>query len=351
MKTAKLSIRFLAYGLCLMTTLYNCKPKDVASVTPFTYTFKGFEGVTLPPVTPTQPAAVSVTASSVTSSTAAAAVSSGLSSMSATGVVPAAVQQASNAVASAVSPTKAAELAASFSPTVMANLTATGTLPDNLKAEAAALAANPALKAYLPTFTLPTVNGRPVGGRTTSGSETGLIEKMAPTEARADDDACKAAATEMYNAAVATLNTGKATQDAAVNATFATAQAAITAQATTCVGAVTTNFAPLRAAAAKDYNDGIAGLNANKAVLGAYYDMLVVLYAVAYVDALTIYNTLQAAENTACTTASTARTASATAARNADLNKITTNYNAQLATLNASRDRAIASCHNQGNGG
>ncbi|MBO0947791.1 hypothetical protein [Fibrella forsythiae] len=350
MKTAKLSIRFLAYGLCLAATLYNCKTKDVDSLTPFTYTFKGFD-TKLPDITPTAPAAVSVTASTFTSSTAAAAVSSGLSSMSATGVVPASVQQASNAVASAVSPAKAAELAASFSPAVMANLTATGTLPANLKAEASALAANPALKAYLPTFTLPTVNGKPVGGRTSSGGETGLIEKLAATNARADDDACKAAAAAAYNTALTTLNEGKATQDAAVNATFAAAQAAIASQATSCVGTVTTNFAPLRAAAAKDYNDGIAGLNANKAVLGSYYDLLVVLYAVAYVDALGIYNTLQAAENAACSATATARTASATAARNTDLNKITANYNTAKTTLDRNLATAVASCHNQGNGG
>ncbi|WP_375444592.1 hypothetical protein [uncultured Fibrella sp.] len=351
MKTAKLSIRFLAYGLCLAATLYNCKTKDVDSLTPFTYTFKGFDA-TLPTVTPTQPAAVSVTASSLTSSTATAAVSSGLTNLTATGQVPAVVQAAGAAVSSAVSTSKAAELAASFSPAVLANLTTSGTLPANLQAEAAALAANPALKAYLPTFSLPTVNGKPVGGRTSTGATTGLIEKIAATYLRADDDACKAAAAKAFADAVVVLDAGKTSQEATVNQAFATAQTSILGEVATCKSTVTTSYGSVRTNITQQFNQSIASLDAGKAVLGeTLYNLLRVLYAVSYSQTLQTIATLQSADNNTCDAISTAKLAAATQAKTTDLNKITANYNATLATLTKARDQAVASCHNQGNGG
>ena len=75
MNTMKSTIKTLVCGLGLVAVLYNCKTKDVDSLTPFTYTFKGFDDVKLPEVKATAPAAVSVTQATVTPSVATAAVS------------------------------------------------------------------------------------------------------------------------------------------------------------------------------------------------------------------------------------------------------------------------------------
>ncbi|MEZ0541019.1 hypothetical protein [Fibrella arboris] len=351
MKTTTLNIRYLVYGLCLVASLYNCKTKDVDSLTPFTYTFKGFD-TKLPDVTPTQPAAVSATAGSVTSSTAAAAVTSGLSSLSAGGPVPAAVSNAAAAVSNAVSPEKAASLAASFTPDLMKSLAAGGTLPASLKAESEALAANPALKAYLPSFTLPTVNGKAIGGRTGVGTPGNVIGAVAAAFLRADDDACKAAAIAAYNTAVQNLTTTRDAQLAAVNAVFTQAQAAANAEVTPCKANISGLYTTARTNATNQYNAGIAALDAGKAALGqTLYNALHVLYDVGYAQALAGIAALETAQGGACDAVNVAKQAAATSARDGDLAKVNGNFNTAKATLDKNLATATASCHNQGNGG
>lgn len=351
MKTAKPNIKLLLYGFCLATVLYNCKTKDVDSLTPFTYTFTGFTDVKLPDVTPTAPAAVTVTAASVTSSTAAAAVSSGLSSMSATGVVPASVQQAAADVSKAISPATASQLSASFTPDVIKTMSTTGEVPANLKAQLTSLSSNPALKAYLPTFTLPTVNGKAVGGRVGAVSGGNIVATVTTTNAALDDDACKAAANAAYNTAVAGLQAVQASQTAAVNANFTQLQAGITAESAPCKAGLAGKYTPLRAAAQQAFNAGMAALDANKALLGGSYDLLKLLYLAALADANDIFTRLQAAETTACDSAGAAKLANAQAARDRDLSTINGNFNSATASLKATLAKATASCHNQGNGG
>jgi hypothetical protein len=95
----------------------------------------------------------------------------------------------------------------------------------------------------------------------------------------------------------------------------------------------------------------MANLNAGRAVLGeTLYNLLSALYNVAYAQTLSGVATLQAADNNLCTATSAAKLAAAVAARDADLNTINTNYNAQIAVAQASVNTATAACHNQGGG-
>ncbi len=348
MKTINSRARLLAYGLCLVAALYNCKTKEVESVTPFTYTFKGLENVTLPEVKPTTPASVSVVAASVNSSTVAAAVSSGLSSVTTTGQVPASVQQAATDVSKAVSAEKATALVAAFTPTVISNLASTGTLPANLKTEVAAIASNPALQAYLPTFTMPQVNGKTVGGRIGASDVTVPVAIANATT----DDACTVAANTAYASAVATLDAAKQTQSAPINAQFTQTQTSIQADATACKSSKPATYDAYRAVALQQLNQGIATLSGAKAILGeSTYNLLSVLYYVAYSQAVTGINTLQSADTNTCDAVASAKLTNAQAARDADLRQINSNYTTAVASLQRARATAIASCHNQGNGG
>ncbi|WP_338868955.1 hypothetical protein WBJ53_18870 [Spirosoma sp. SC4-14] len=353
MKTTNPKIRLLFYGVCLATVLYNCKTKDVAAVTPFTYTFKGLDDVTIPDITQTTPASVSVTAATVTSSTLASAVNNDLAGIAASGVVPASVQQAGTDISKAVSASQAAQLSAAFTPSVLSTLASGGALPADLKAQVDAIASNPALKAYLPTFTLPTVNGKAVGGRlgaTTPGASNGSSTAATAYATTADDDACKAAANAAYNAALATLDAKKATQTATVTTTYSTAAAAIAAETAPCKAGIPAKYDPMKTAAQQTLNNTLASLEAAKTTLGSLYDLLKAFAYVSYAQTIAGITTLEAAETTACDSVASAKLAAAAAARDTDLAKINTNYAAAVATLTTARDKAVASCHNQGGG-
>ncbi|GAB3041972.1 hypothetical protein [Spirosoma pulveris] len=351
MKTTQRYSKLLMAGLLLASVMYNCKTKDVESVTPFTYTFTKFNDIKLPTVTPTAPAAVTVTAATVTPSAAAAAVATGLSSLSATGTVPASVNAAAADVNKVISTTAAAQLSASFTPDVINTFISTGVLPANLKAQLVALSSNPALKAYMSTFTLPTVNGKAVGGRVGNIGGVDVVATVSVANATLDDDACKEAAIKAFNTAQDALVAAKASQAAPVEKAYTDAQAAANAEAAPCKAGLPAKYAPLRAAAQESFNAGIATLDANKAVLGGAYDLLKLLYLAALSDANDIFTKLQAAEATACDSVSAAKLVNAKAARDKDINTINSNFNAAVASLTAALNKATAACHNQGNGG
>ena len=347
MKTAKSSIRMLVYGLCLAAAMYNCKTKDVDSLTPFTYTFPGID-VKLPTVTPTAPAAVSVTASSVTTSTAAAALSAGLASMTATGQPSPAFTQATADVGKAVSAQQTAQVTAAFTPSVLSNLSTNGTLPADLQAQVMAIAANPAIQAYLPKFTFPAVNGKTIGGRVGASA---IVDAVAVVAAALDDDACKAAATAAFNTTIQNLDAAKATQTATITGQYTSAQSTIQADATSCKSGIPATYAGYKTIALQQLTSGLADLAAIKSIIGdAAYMQIQLLYYVAYANAIISLNALQLADTQACDAVAAQRLANAQAARDKDVSTINTNYNVAVATATAARDKAINSCHNQGGG-
>lgn len=350
MKIAHPPIRLLVYGFCLAAGLYNCKTKDVASLTPFTYTFKGLDDIKLPTQPITAPASVTVTPATITVPALTTAVSSGLASIGTSGPVPAAVQQAAAATGTAVSDAKAAEMVAAFTPAVITTLTTTGQLPASLKADVAAIAANPAMQAYMPKFTLPTVNGKAVSGRV--GALTGTAASTPIVSNAVQDDACRDAATAAFNAAKAGLDASLQTQTAAITAAYTATAAAAAAEVATCQTGVVNTFTPMLTGAQATLNANIASLNAARSILGeANYNLLSVLNFVAYAQVIAAIATTQGASSTACTLTRDAKVAAAAVARDANLAGLTASYAATLATATTLRDQAIAGCHNQGNGG
>lgn len=345
MKTITRPINWLICGLILGTTAYSCKKKD--DVEPTTYTFAGLDNIKMPELTQTTPAAVSATAGTVTSSTLAAAVGSALSSMSASGPVPAAVQQAGAAMGQAVSASKAAAMTSSFT----SDMVNSGTLSADMKKEVAAMASNASLKAYMPSYTLPTVNGKPVGARIGAVginpvAVANSVQQNGPT------DACQQAATTAYNTVLQRLDAAKATQVATLNTTYAQYESAANGEVAGCQAGVPTKSEGLRTTLRTQMTSSMTVLNSVRAKLGdVLYNQLALMAYVGYFQSLDNANTVQAADLTTCSAIKDAKIAAAKTARDTDLNTVTTNYNAQVMDATAARTKAVASCHNQGNGG
>ena len=348
MKTMKSTIKTLVCGLGLVAVLYNCKTKDVDSLTPFTYTFKGIENVKLPDAPATTPAAVSVTQGSVALSAQAMALSAGLGNIAATGQIPAAVTDATDAWSRVVSSQKAGAINAAFTPDVINNLAATGKLPENLKADVNAIATNTAMAPYMPLMSLPTVNGKPVGGRLAGPVTVAVVN----TTLDAGTDACKAAANAAFTTAKNNLDTQFDAQKATVNASYELYVATANNEVAGCQSPVPAKYDALVATAQSQLSSALAALASARSVLGEERYALLTFYSyIAFSRIIEAYTTLEAAELNVCTQVKEAKIASAVAARNADLGTVTSNYNTTLATLTTARDKAIASCHNQGNGG
>lgn len=345
MKKINRPIRWLVCGLLVGTAAYSCKKKE--DVAPASYTFADLNNVKMPELTQTAPAAVTATAGTVTSSTLAAAVGSALSSMSASAPVPATVQQAGNAMGQAVTASKAAAMMSSFT----ADMVNSGTLSADMKKEVATLASNASLKAYMPSYTLPTVNGKPVGARIGASGITPVavahsVQQNGPV------DACQQAATTAYNSVVQQLDAAKATQTTTINATYTQLESAANGEVAGCQAGVPTKYSGLQTTLRTQVTSTMATLNSLRATLGdALYNQLALMTYVGYFQAMDNVNTIQAADLTSCSAIKDAKIAAAKAARDTDLNAVTTNYNTQVTSATAARSKAVASCHNQGNGG
>lgn len=347
MKTTNRKLSLLAYGLCLAAVLYNCKSKEVDPPGSGVYTFPALDKVKMPDQKVSTPAAVSVTAATVTSSTMAAAVSAGLKNIAATGQVPSVVLDASANVGKAIPADKAAAIIAAFTPDVINNLVSKGEMPASLKADVSAAAANSSLQGYMPAYTLPKVNGKPVGGRIGAT----VAAALSPNSVT-DLDACKKAANDAYTAAVAGYDGVKATQIAAVNTAYTQNEVAANAEVAGCQSGIPAKYNALIATAKSDFDAVIAALAASRSVLGeqVYAQQLVLAY-VTFGQIVTVYNTLIVAETSACTLTKDAKISAAQAARDGDLSTINANYTATVSAAAKARDQEIASCHNQGNGG
>ena len=104
-----------------------------------------------------------------------------------------------------------------------------GTLTGGSAGRCNAIANDPALKAYYAHFTLPTVDGKAVGGRV--GHDTMLL----PLRTCPDDDACKAAATKALIAMPSgRADRAKEAQVAQITAVYAQRSSATKADVAPC---------------------------------------------------------------------------------------------------------------------
>jgi hypothetical protein len=344
MKKSKISL--VVYALALTLVMYNCKKDDKFPTEPDKTLVDKIKNITVPTITATAPAAVTTTAATAEASAKATAVNGDMANIAASGTVPASVTAAAAEVKTALPAADIATLAA-VTPATVAQISAGGAVPAELKAVMDKVAANPALQAYLPKFTFPTVAGKTVTGRV---GATETVEGVESVEAVQVDDQCTASAEATYAAVKVTLDAAKASNDKIANDAYANAIAPYTTAETTCKSTVVTNFTGYRAAIQAQIDKGVKDLDAAKAVLGDLYPVLDALLSVQAIGAFAGLNDLQAASTKACTAEKEAKLANAKAAQDTDLAKSKSNYDTALAAALAAKTDLLKSCHNQGGG-
>lgn len=345
MKVTNRPLKQLAYGLVLAATLYNCKPKDVESLTPFTYTFKEFENIQLKEVTAVTPEPVVTKEAVITASAEAVAVNDALNSLS-SGTPNAVLTKVINQVNQVMPAEKAQALAASLTPEALNELATTGTLPTTLQSDFSSLVGTKALQAYLPKYTMPEVGGKSVTAR----GSVPAVEAVEVARLTASVDACVNAAQASYNKSVQVLNDAKTKQTADVNAVYNQVISTINSSEPDCGRSVRAKYSALRGQIRESFNEAMADLRANRNGLGDNYAPLLVFLVSNYVETLSIYLRLELAELNSCRLSKDAKLAAAESARTRTLNEITSNFNSAVSQLNTILSRAIASCHNQGGG-
>lgn len=339
----------LGLAMCLVVGLYNCKPKETEPEIPdFGEEFGTVNP--LPTITQSTPAAVTTTPAKVEVSAAATAAASGLAS----GTVTAAVTSTADNMAKVVSAEKAATIAAAFTPSVLTTLSTGGALPASLKAEIDALKANPALAAYMPTVTLPTVNGAPVSLLVEKGNNSSTETLPLTYPAFAVDGTtseCTDAALAAFNAAKKVLDDSKAAQDKTVNDTYNAGVALLSS--TSCKATATASLAAGLAAAQSALTAGIAGIDkmvADKAISEAIGSLLKAFAYANYAITVEAIKITSDAATKACDAETAARTAALKAVQVKDLATIQAAYDAALAPLKAVNEANYKKCHDQGQG-
>ena len=341
MKKSKISV--LLCGLAMMLAMYNCKKEETFPSEPPKDLVDKINAITVATVTIDKPAAVTATAATAEASAKATEVNGDLANIASSGTVPASVSGAATAVNAALPAADVATLAA-VTPQTIAAIAAGGAPSAALKTVMDKVATNPALQAYLPKFTLPTVAGKTISGR------VGAIENIEQVEKVLVDDACVASAEATYQAAKAKLDASKSTQDAAVAASYATDIAPLAGNEASCKAAIPATFATYRGAIQVQIDKALADLNAAKAVLGDLYPVLQALVNIQAIGAFAGLNQLEAASIAACTATTVAATTNAQATRDANLAKVKAAYDTAIAAAVAAKADLVKSCHNQGGG-
>ncbi|PWJ55978.1 hypothetical protein CLV98_11273 [Dyadobacter jejuensis] len=340
----KRTLKILTLSLLITGVMYNCKKKDEPFPTePDTELVDEINGIEVEEVAVSTPEAVTSTESSIAVSAKTTETATAISAITPTNI-PAAATSAAAEVSGALS-TEEVNTLNSVTPEVIAAVSAGGALPANLKAVMDKVAADPTLKAYLPTLTLPTV-----GGTAISGTRTAIIEGVEAVNGVLVEDACITAANATYATVKTKLDATKASEAAKIAAAYAANIAPLAAAETACQAAIPAKYAALRTQAEALSTSAITTLDAAKEALGANYALLAALSKIQLLGYLSSLNELQAADIKACTAKTTAATTNAAAARDKDLATANANYAAALAKAEASKVKLIESCHNQGGG-
>jgi hypothetical protein len=342
MKKSKFSV--LMYVLALMLVMYNCKKKEEPfPLEPYGPGLEELNAVKVDPVTPTPPAAVTTAPGTVAASPEASAVNDGLADIATTGVVPASVTNAAATVSAAL-PAADIETLAAVTPTTLAAIAAGGAVPAELQAIMDKVEANPALKAYLPKLTLPTVNGTSISGR------IGAVQAIEAVESVQVEDACLLAAEAKFQAKKTELDASKATEEGKITTTYNNAIAPLAADEASCKASIPAFMALLRAGVKDQIDQAYLALDNAKGGLGSLYPVMLGMVNMQAIAAYKYLDSLEAASNKACTETKNAKTTAAQIARDADLAKVTTSYNTAIAAAQAAKGKLAESCHNQGGG-
>jgi hypothetical protein len=342
----------LLYGCCALLaglSLLNCSSKDVASITPFTYTFKGLAEVKLPDAVLTKPAEVVTTPGSTEVPAQAKAAMTELAS----GKVSESTQKFGEALTAAI---PAAVFTAALGNVRSDNLrevASAGKLTDAQRELVASLKTLPAeFKVFFSRITLPTVNGKAVAGRLGVPEGPGVaapeeLQTGRPDEFMAETDACQLAAREASATVTASLDQQKTQQLARAEAEY---QAQLTALGTTasCVASADASKASAIDALVAAFQPVYKSIEDQKEVLGENYQLLNNIAGALYLDQVDAINTLITANTNACQAAAAERKSAVDAARVTNLTTVNASYTKAMNDIKKATDAAISSCHNQG---
>lgn len=326
--------------------LHNCKKKETDPLEPNPGLVTDIENVELAPVTLDEPEPVTTTESSITTSPAVAELATGLAALAAGGPVP---ESLSSAAADVSGSLEAGEISAlaSVDASTISTIAAGGELPSELKTIMDKVAADDKLKAYLPSFTLPTVQGQSISARIAADA-TGRLHE--PDDIMVSDE-CLQKANDAFNAAKTKLDASKASELEKVAAAYNAAIAPLAANQATCTSGLDAKYEALSEAAINTSNSASTALDAGRAALGEeLYQVLKALNTIALLGHLSSLNTLKAADANACIAITTAATNAAQAARDANTAKVESAYQSALSEATDLRAQLLESCHNQGGG-
>ena len=335
--------------------LHNCTPPNEEPSSE--YLFNDLRNLKMPETKLRLAAPTTVTPASVTSSTLASAVTSGIATIPSSGQVPPVVTQAISGAngALAAAGTSAGAIVSGFTPEVLTTLTNTGQLPANLQGPIAALRNNSSLQPYFPVATLPRVNGQTVTP-TTITLPTPTAPPITPAVVLTPvnytgPDACSKQANDLFDNVTRDLNTNRVAQIAGINSTYSQDKAGADNDVNTCSVNTQDKYRQLTTAARSGLDASLASLQAARSILGeANYATLVALTYIQYSNLIIIYTDFQKAELNTCVIARDARIASAVVARDTNIGLINEAFNTTVRTAQALVLQLLDSCHNQGSG-
>jgi hypothetical protein len=341
----KRSIILLTYGVALMFLMYNCKKKDTDPLKPNEELVEEINKIEIEKVTMVAPAPVVATEGSLEASAEAAEVANGLEELATSGVVPESLKAAAADISAALTPDEISAISP-ISPGVLASIEAGGAIPANLQEIMDKAAANPALSAYFPKVTYPTVAGVEIKAQRTSGVEA--VEGVAGVLV---SDACLAEAEAAFQTVKTKLDAGRDSLLAVVATQYAADIALLAPAEEACNTAATTSAAASLAGAKIAHAGMITRVEAGKRFLSdQLYTFIKALVDISYLNYIASVNNLEAANKLACTAKTTTATTNAQAARDANAAASQAAYSKALAAAQVKKGELAQSCHNQGGG-
>lgn len=329
MKSTKFSFfrkTFLVFTLAF--GLINCKSDKIEVEEVFDFS-KTFTGVVVTPVTITQPAATTYIPGSIT----VPATFTTLATTAAAGNTPPADLVTT---AAKISPTLESAASALLTPAVLADIIAGKPVSAAVQKALDDILKTGELNAYLPTKTLPSIDGKVISGRV-AGSSGKINSLSGGTEMFSTANACNDAIKKSFDDAKKILDDGLAAEIAKVKAAY---------DENIKPAVVTTE----KQNALKRRDDQLVILNkylSDGIKLGAKYIPVVVAIYWSYYN---LNEEVYANEIKGLDAKAKAITDKANAARDADTKKAEDDYKAKLLAITIVFDKENTNCHNQGGG-
>lgn len=341
--------------LCLLVmtlVMYNCGKKDEPLPDkPDQGKVDDLNKIEIEPVNVVDPAPVVVTDGSLETSALTTELLSALGGIEEGGVIPAAVTNASAAVAAALSEADLTALGL-LDDAMFETIKNGGAIPAAVQAVIDKAAAHPALQAYMPKLTLPTVDGVTITGRRAATTDIA-------TDAHAGDaieaiqeasDACIEEANRLFNEKQRSLNETKALNDAKATSAYNKVISELPSTAP-CLANVDAMVAQRNRVTEANRAASYASLDKVRAAMGeAMYKTLISL--IDFTTAKTYQETInfERAERAKCATENDKKKENAATARDTNLANSQAAFDKALAAANVAKTAMIQSCHNQGGG-